>query len=343
MKASSPVGVSGALLLLVQLSFSVSPSDPATAPAPPPYISTLLPPSTPALNLTGWRSQLELDESPLRPQIHWIYLSGRSECNGTVNVCESFDDAFAKGYHVLQSQQHPLSKNDGNGDSNAATNPPQISISYIDCDAEPILCHSWLLKPPAIMHITVTPTTSEDDENAIPILMRPIRLAPSNRSRVVDDEDGAGAGDGDNQDDELYGSMTPIKARQRLIPIINGARPITSFHPWDGLMNPFTGKLGKLGLNTKWGWLTHHYGWLPLTWQSFFMCVLAFTRLAIWLWGPKRQAGTPVADMIVRPGALGHPSDGELPLEQDAAEGDVHGSDNGQEMGVDEVEGKKDR
>ncbi|RVX72978.1 hypothetical protein B0A52_03331 [Exophiala mesophila] len=341
MKSSSTISLSSAFLLLPQIAFLVSATEPATSPPLTPYISTLLPPSTPALNLESWRSQLQLDASPLRPRIHWIYLSGRLECNGTVNVCESFDEAFAKGYHVLESQQQSLPNNYGNGQSNDAINQPPISISYVDCDAEPILCHSWLLKPPAIMHITVTPRTGEGDKTDIPILMRPIRLAPSNRSKVVGENEGVG----DNKDDELYSSMTPMRAQQRLIPIINGARPITSFHPWDGLMNPFTGKLGKLGLNTKWGWLTHHYGWLPITRQSFFMCLLALARLAIWLWGPKpkQQAGTSLADRIVRPGALGHPSDGDLPLDQGSGEGDGLDTENGNQMGTDEHEGKKDR
>lgn len=56
------------------------------------------------LTLETWMTQLRLQEKPLEPKVHWIYLSGRETCNGTQNVCESFDDAMAKGYHVLKSQ-----------------------------------------------------------------------------------------------------------------------------------------------------------------------------------------------------------------------------------------------
>jgi hypothetical protein len=240
-------------------------------------IAELLP-GAQALTLDTWMTQLQLLDEPLQNQVHWVYLSGRATCNGTENVCESFDDAMAKGYHVLKSQGH------GQKQEKGGLTPPPPQFSYIDCDEEPILCHSWLMKPPAIMHITV------DRSAEIPILLRPMRIAPSNKTS-----------------DDLYSNLTPTEARKRLTPIINGVRPVTDFHIWDGLMNPFTGHLGKLGLNVPWGWWTHHYGWLPISWHAFCMILLVFCRFMVWQLTPKQSQSA--AEMVMKPGALGFKDD----------------------------------
>lgn len=257
------------------------------------------------LTLETWMTQLRLQEKPLEPKVHWIYLSGRETCNGTQNVCESFDDAMAKGYHVLKSQgggAHDASQGKQQQQQSISSSPP-VQFSYIDCDDEPILCHSWLLKPPAIMHITVDPAAE------IPILLRPMRIAPSNKTS-----------------DDLYSDMTPALARKRLTPIINGSVPPASFHIWDGLMNPFTGHLGKLGLNVPWGWWTHHYGWLalPISWHAFCMLLLVICRYMVWQLTPKQNQTA--AEMVMKPGVLGFDGDtvlaGEAGDDEDQGEGD---------------------
>lgn len=274
-------------------------------------IAELLP-GVEALTLETWVSRLGLEEQPLEPKVHWIYLSGRETCNGTQNVCSSFDDAMAKGYHVLKAQSH---------DKQHQALTPAVHFSYIDCDAEPILCHSWLLKPPAIMHITVDQTAE------IPILLRPMRIAPSNKT---------------SQD--RWADTTPASARRVLSPIVNGVRPPTDFHVWDGLMNPFTGHLGKLGLNVPWGWWTHHYGWvsLPVSWHAFCMILVVLCRFMVWRLTPKSGKSNSAAEMIMKPGVLGFDGDGVLSGE--AGEEDDQEEESG-EGGGDGVkrEAKKDQ
>jgi len=286
MKASAYLAATAATFLSGALAQEAA----AAAQSP---ITELLP-GAQVLTLDTWMTQLELLKQPLQNQVHWIYLSGREQCNGTQNVCESFDDAMAKGYHVLQAQGHG-----------------QPQFSYIDCDDEPILCHSWLLKPPAIMHITVDPAAE------IPILLRPMRIAPSNKT-----------------DDDLYARMTPTEARKRLSPIINGARPVTDFHIWDGLMNPFTGHLGKLGLNVPWGWWTYNFGWLPISWHAFCMILLVFCRYMVWQLTPKQKQSA--AEMVMNPGAKLGFNDDDM-----AAEGEE--GEEGEEGVGGEKEAKKDQ
>ncbi|KAK5050073.1 hypothetical protein LTR84_004193 [Exophiala bonariae] len=268
-------------------------------------IASLLP-GAEALTLETWRSQLGLEEQPLQPAEHWIYLSGRETCNGTENVCTSFDDAMAKGYHVLRAQAH---------DKQKAT--PPVHFSYIDCDQEPILCHSWLLKPPAIMHIDVDATAE------IPILLRPMRIAPSNKTA-----------------EDRYADTTPASARKVISPIVNGVRPPSDFHVWDGLMNPFTGHLGKLGLNVPWGWWSHHYGWvqLPISWHAFCMIILVVCRGMVWQLTPKQNQSA--AEMVIKPGVLGFDGDSVLNGEAGEEEGDEDGDGQGGEV---KKEDKKDQ
>lgn len=300
MKASTYLAVTAASF------FSGALAEEAASPDRSPITELL--PGAQALTLDTWMTQLELAEQPLQNKVHWVYLSGREQCNGTRNVCESFDDAMAKGYHVLKAQGHGHEQKQYQQE--ILTPSPQFS--YIDCDEEPILCHSWLLKPPAIMHITVDPTAE------IPILLRPMRIAPSNKT-----------------DDDLYARMTPTEARRRLTPIINGERPVTDFHIWDGLMNPFTGHLGKLGLNVPWGWWTHHYGWLPISWHAFCMILLVFCRFMVWQLTPKQKQSA--AEMVMNPGAKLGFNDDDL-----AAEGD-EGEDGDEGGNAEQKEEKKDQ
>jgi hypothetical protein len=225
-------------------------------------------PGCQSLKLSTWQDQLALSSSHVNS--HWVYLSANNSCEDR-SACESFDRALSQEHH---RRQH----------SSAA---PTSSLSFIDCDAEPVLCHSWLLKSPALMHIAVHRDLDQPSprqlDTAAQILMRPIALPLPPSSPSLPENCSTN--------------------HQQVAFLMKDQGEIESFSVWDGLLNPFTGRLGKHGGGIVWGQIKRRIGWLPVPQQTFAIGVLLLLRLLVYMYTPKTPA-TSIEEMILRPGSL---------------------------------------
>jgi hypothetical protein len=215
----------------------------------------IVPGCTP-LKTSTWKSQLSLldEESSKR----WVYLSGNTTCRN-VTMCQEFDRAVITTHQKAQ--------------------PPSITLSYVDCDADPVLCNSWLLEPPALMHIASIKQTDQSQ-----VIMRPIQLPTMNWSLLP----------------EMGSEATAEETTRR---ILSHEFPIGDVEVWDGFLNPFMGALGKYGGGLVWGKLKYRLGWLPMSQQTLLIGFLLLLRLLLRKIGPS-QTETTAADMVVAPGSL---------------------------------------
>ncbi|KIX07572.1 uncharacterized protein Z518_02225 [Rhinocladiella mackenziei CBS 650.93] len=192
-------------------------------------------PGSQSLTATTWQTQLALPGVDFAD--HWVYLTGNTSCWNQTR-CNEFDQAIVKEYEIRQLRSPAASS----------------LLSFVDCDAEPILCHSWLLLPPALMHISAA-SAPEDT------VMHPIPLPLTNTSR--------------------YSDKQLISADQQIAFLMSDQVPLQEFRVWDGYMNPFIGTVGKRGGGFYWGYLKHRFGWLPLPQHAFTIFILLIVRLLI--------------------------------------------------------------
>lgn len=168
-------------------------------------------------------------------------------------------------------------------------NPPpdRPSIAYIDCDAEPILCHSWLATPPALMFLSVQKASAPDSPTARNITMRrAFQLPIQNITKVLEKADSAAYRSGEAT------AILGLMEHPEVIEV------------WDGLMNPFIGMLGKRGGNMVYALVKYRLPWLPINSQSIIIFVLLLVRLLMKVYGPPTRPQVSAADMILRPGAV---------------------------------------
>lgn len=213
------------------------------------------------LKTSDWKTQPSLldEESSDR----WVYLSGNTTCRN-VTICQEFDRAV-----ITTHQEAPQ---------------PSIKLSFVDCDADPVLCHSWLLEPPALMHFASTKDAQAKLTGQSHVIMRPIQLPTLNSSLLP----------------EMHSEATAEETTRR---ILSDEFPIEDVEVWDGFLNPFTGALGKHGGGILWGKLRYRLGWLPMSQQTLIIGVLLLIRLMLRRIGPS-QTETTAADMIVPPGSI---------------------------------------
>lgn len=221
----------------------------------------IIPGSTP-LKTSTWKAQLSLLDEPSSDR--WVYLSGNTTCLN-VTKCQLFDAAVIKVYQNGQTLSNKL--------------------SFVDCDADPVLCHSWLLEPPALMHIAPNKDSETKDTGRSHVVMRPIQLPILNFSQILP---------------EQSGDATP---EEEISHIMSDEFRVESVGVWDGFLNPFTGALGKHGGGNVWGKLKYRLGWLPISQQTLVIGFFLIVRLGIRMLGPSRTEQT-AADMVVAPGSL---------------------------------------
>lgn len=234
-------------------------------PAPP---AREILPGHQSLSRETWQRQLDI---PDRIGDHWIYLSGNLSCSRPSGRCNISDHAMLDV--VEHHQQYPP--------------PDRPSMAYIDCDAEPILCHSWLATPPSLMFISVQNTSQVDSPTARNVTMRrPFKLPIQNTTNL------------------LYKSDSAIYRSVEATAILGLMEHPEVIEVWDGLMNPFIGMLGKRGGSVVYAFVKYHLPWLPINTQTIIMAGLLLVRLLIKLYGPSTTPQVSAADMILRPGAL---------------------------------------
>lgn len=207
-----------------------------------------------SLGARDWKNQLAL---PMTIADHWVYLSGNSTCPNPP-VCNVSDEAIKT--HL---ENHPVP-----------------SLSFIDCDAEPILCQSWILAPPALMYISVTKAQDPELENNV--TMRPFPLPVRNASHVLGED-----------------CESP---QDQIACIFDGRANLDKFPRWNGFLHPFIGTLGKKGGGLVYGYLRHVFPWLPLTPQSIVIALLLLLRFFLWLYTPPQRPLNP-EDLILKPEA----------------------------------------
>ncbi|KIV81940.1 hypothetical protein PV11_04087 [Exophiala sideris] len=219
-------------------------------------------PGCTALDTSYWISQLSLlDESSYD---RWVYLSGNASCRN-VTLCQEYDTA------VIAIRQ------------NAQLLPN--TLSFVDCDADPVLCYSWLVQPPALMHIVSSKDSQTKPTGRSNVIMQPIQLPVSNSTQSLPEQ------------------FNDATANQTITYIMSDEFPIENVEVWDGFLNPFTGALGKYGGGILWGKVKYRLGWLPVSQQTLIIGVLLLVRLFIRKIGPSQTEVT-AADMVVPPGSL---------------------------------------
>jgi hypothetical protein len=209
------------------------------------------------LTASQWKTQIGLDS-----EIHqttWVYLTGRESCPD-LQACETFDKLLSPNSrtHAAKSQRN--------------------QAFSLDCDVDPILCHSWLLTPPALMHFTISRSLSSSPLQ-IPVehknvIMRPIQLPLSNDTAAAQ------------------------------IASLLDTTDIDTLEVWNGFLNPFTGALGKYGGGLYWGHVKYYLNWLPASQQTLLIVGLMGVRLLMARYGTTKPV-TSAADMVVPPGSIG--------------------------------------
>jgi hypothetical protein len=225
-----------------------------------------------SLTTTAWKSQLGVQHEPSSVD-QWVYLSGTANCPNRT-LCRDFDVAVTELHEAQQKRARGVE-----------SFPAQPNLNFVDCDAEPVLCHSWLLVPPAFMHMSGSATGSH-------VVLRPIQLplkhAATYPSLAAGDADMARQQIAFLLDDSSSLSAAPVQER---------------FDEWQGFLNPFIGTLGKQGGGTYWGQVKHTFGWLPVSQPTVVAGALLLVRLLLRRIGPK-QTETTAADMVVPPGSI---------------------------------------
>ena len=227
------------------------------------------------LRAATWKSQLGLqDFSKGTGGSHWVYLTGNKTCHHP-QLCSAFDIAVSEENQKRQKDR--------------SVNLEYSPLSFIDCDVEIRLCFSWLLVPPALMLLSVPLTEAEPTASDVAarhqhdIVMRPIQLPADRLSQPLP-----------------IARLTPT---QEITAILRGEVDVHSFEEWNGFLNPFTGTLGKRGGGMVWAEIKHHFGWLPVSQQTFIIGILVIVRFLIARSGPSRTQVS-AADMVVPPGTL---------------------------------------
>lgn len=212
------------------------------------------------LTASQWKTQIGVNEE--NQHTTWVYLTGRESCPD-LEACENFDNVLSPKNKTGQTKSQ----------SNRAFT--------LDCDADPMLCHSWLLTPPALMHFTINRSLSNSplqhpvEHNKV--VMRPIQLPLS-----------------------VYPNNT---AAEQIASLLDKT-DIETIGVWDGFLNPFTGALGKYGGGLTWGYVKYYLDWLPASQQTLLIGALMGVRLVVARYG-KATPITSAADMVVPPGSIG--------------------------------------
>jgi len=220
----------------------------------------VIPGSTP-LKTSTWKSQLSLLDEDSSDR--WVYLSGNATCPNATD-CQLFDTAVIKAHQNGQT------------------------LSFVDCDADPVLCHSWLLEPPALMHIASNKDAETEHTGLSHVVMRPIQLPILNSSQILPEQ------------------FSDATAEEQINHVMSDDFHVERVGVWDGFLNPFTGALGKYGGGIVWGKLKYRLGWLPISQQTLVIGFFLIVRLGIRMLGPSHTETT-AADMVVPPGSLNDP------------------------------------
>ena len=212
------------------------------------------------LTASQWKNQINLHDKV--QQRTWVYLTGQKSCQN-LEACEIFHNVVSQKYQNVQIKS------------------PTHSVFMVDCDLDPILCYSWLLTPPALMHFTINQTLDHSPlrhplEHQR-VVMRPIQLPLP-----------------------AYSNHTAVEQIASLLDNTD----IEFIDIWDGFLNPFTGALGKYGGGIIWGHVKHHLDWLPASQQTLVIGALMGVRLLVARYGRAKPIVT-AADMVVPPGSIG--------------------------------------
>lgn len=212
------------------------------------------------LTASQLKTQIGLDEENQHQHSSWVYLTGRESCLD-IRACENFDDVL--------SPKMGQTKFQSNGSFT------------LDCDVNTILCHSWLLTPPALMHFTINRSVSNS----------PLRH-PFEHKKII------------MRSIQLPVSAYPNNTAAEQLASVLDETDIETIDVWDGFLNPFTGALGKHGGGLAWGYVKYHLDWLPASQQTVLIGALMGVRIVIARYGKAKPVAS-AADMVVPPGSIG--------------------------------------
>ena len=109
------------------------------------------------------------------------------------------------------------------------------NLALLDCESEPILCNSWMARPPNIWHILIPNPSSPPSSSSSSTTNATLRIIPLNET-----------------------STTPVEILE-----IHSKDKYKEYQPYAGVFHPFNGMVHKLGLAVPIGWVLYGFGLVP--------------------------------------------------------------------------------
>ena len=173
------------------------------------------------VTLDNWKNVLKPGAATASPGIEEFMVfatGGNKTCHGR---CERAEQAWNESVALIS----------------ASTSPPELAM--LDCEADPVLCLSWSVRPPSVLHFLLPQPLA--DQSTPATTFRPIYL---NRTTVTAPE----------------------------IAAIHLQETYKEKEPYEGMFHPFDSLLAQNGLSQYVGWVLWGFNQVP-SW--LFMVVIS--------------------------------------------------------------------
>lgn len=164
------------------------------------------------LTLDNHKNVLKPGAATASPGIEeWMIFAtgGNKTCNGR---CERAETAWNESVALIS----------------ASRSPPELAL--LDCEADPVLCLSWSIRPPSVLHMLLPQPLADQSTPATTV--RPI-----------------------------YFNRTTVTAPE--IAAIHLQEKYKETEPYEGIFHPFNGFLAQNGLNIYAGWVLWGFNQVP--------------------------------------------------------------------------------